>query len=98
MGLVDKKDIARVVQLDKVGMSMLAKPIMDILRISDVNEVYEKFEELKGVEFIDALLDEFKVEFDYYEEELKRIPKEGPFITVSNHPLGGIDGIILIKL
>ncbi|WP_417592743.1 lysophospholipid acyltransferase family protein [Owenweeksia hongkongensis] len=98
MGLVDKKDIARVVQLDKIGMSMLAKPIMDILRISDVNEVYEKFEELKGVEFIDALLDEFKVEFDYYEEELKRIPKEGPFITVSNHPLGGIDGIILIKL
>lgn len=98
MGLVDKKDIARVVQLDKVGMSMLAKPIMDILRISDVNEVYEKFEELKGVEFIDALLDEFKVEFDYYAEELKRIPKEGPFITVSNHPLGGIDGIILIKL
>lgn len=61
MSLVDKKDIARVVQLDKVGMSMLAKPIMDILRISDVNEVYEKFEELKGVEFIDALLDEFKV-------------------------------------
>lgn len=98
MGLVDKKDIARVVQLDKVGMSMLAKPIMDILRISDVNEVYEKFEELKGMEFIDALLDEFKVEFDYYAEELKRIPKEGPFITVSNHPLGGIDGIILIKL
>lgn len=98
MSLVDKKDIAKVVQLDKVGMSMLAKPIMDILRISDVNEVYEKFEELKGVEFIDALLEEFKVEFDYYVEELKRIPKEGPFITVSNHPLGGIDGIILIKL
>ena len=98
MGLVDKKDIARVVQLDKMGMSMLAKPIMDILRISDVNEVYDKFRALHGVEFIDALLAEFKVEFDYYAEELKRIPKEGPFITVSNHPLGGIDGIILIKL
>ena len=98
MSLVDKKDIAKVVQLDKVGMSMLAKPIMDILRISDINEVYAKFEALEGVEFIDALLEEFKVEFDYYAEELKRIPKEGPFITVSNHPLGGIDGIILIKL
>ena len=29
---------------------------------------------------------------------LKRIPKNGSFITVSNHPLGGIDGILLLKL
>jgi putative hemolysin len=98
MGLVDKKDIAKVVNLDKIGLSLLAKPIMDILRISDINEVYDKFGELHGVAFIDAVLKEFQVDFDYYEDELKRIPKEGPFITVSNHPLGGIDGIILIKL
>ncbi len=98
MGLVDKKDVAKVVKLDKLGLSALAKPIMDILRISSINQVYNKFEELHGMEFIDAVLKEFQVEFDYYEEELRRIPKEGPFITVSNHPLGGIDGIILIKL
>lgn len=98
MSLVDKKDVARVVQLDRVKLSALAKPIMDILGISNINQVYQKFEELQGLEFIDAVLDEFKVEFDYYAEELKRIPREGPFVTVSNHPLGGIDGIILIKL
>ncbi|MEQ9262492.1 MAG: GNAT family N-acyltransferase [Owenweeksia sp.] len=98
MSLVNENDITKVVQLDKLGLSSLAKPIMDILRISDINEVYQKFEELHGVEFIDAILKEFKVTFDYYEDELRRIPKEGPFITVSNHPLGGIDGIILIKL
>ncbi len=98
MGLVDKTDIAKVVKLDKMGLSLFAKPIMDILRISDINEVYDKFAALHGVDFIDAILKEFQVEFDYYEDELKRIPKQGPFITVSNHPLGGIDGIILIKL
>lgn len=98
MGLVNKSDIANVVNLDKIGLSLLAKPIMDILRISDINEVYDKFVALHGVAFIDAVLKEFQVDFDYYEDELKRIPKEGPFITVSNHPLGGIDGIILIKL
>ena len=32
------------------------------------------------------------------EEELKRLPKDGPFITISNHPLGGIDGVLLLKL
>lgn len=98
MSLVDQKDFARVVQLDRLGLKRLAKPIMDILRISDINEVYQKFEERDGVAFIDAVLDEFKVDFDFYEEELRRIPETGPFITVSNHPLGGIDGIILIKL
>lgn len=98
MSLVEKNEVAKVVQLDKIGLKGLAKPIMDILRISDINEVYEKFEELHGIEFIDAILQEFQVSFDYYEKELKRIPKSGPFITVSNHPLGGIDGIILIKM
>ncbi len=98
MGLVGKEDIAKVVKLDKLGLSALARPIMDILGISDINEVYDRYNELQGLDFIDAVLEEFRVEFDYYHEELKRIPKEGPFITVSNHPLGGIDGIILIKL
>jgi len=98
MSLVDKRDVAHIIKLDRLGLKVLAKPIMDILHISDVNQVYDKFEELQGLEFIDAVLEEFRVEFDYFEEELKRIPKTGPFITVSNHPLGGIDGIILIKL
>lgn len=98
MNLVEKNEVARVVQLDKLGLNVLAKPLMDILHISDINEVYAKFEALHGVEFIDAVLKEFEVEFDYFEEELSRIPKTGPFVTISNHPLGGIDGIILIKL
>lgn len=98
MSLVNQEDIAKVVKLDKIGLGNFAKVIMDVLRISDINQVYDKFAELHGVEFIDAILKEFKVEFDYYEAELKRIPKKGPFVTVSNHPLGGIDGIILIKL
>lgn len=98
MSLVDQKDFARVIRLDRLGLRRLSKPIMDILRISDINEVYQKFEERDGVAFIDAVLDEFEVDFDYYKEELDRIPEKGPFITISNHPLGGIDGIILIKL
>jgi putative hemolysin len=98
MSLVDKKDVARIVKLDRIGMSALAKPIMNILRVSDINKAYDKFAELHGVEFIDAILEEFHTEFEYFENELKRIPKEGPFITISNHPLGALDGIILLKL
>ena len=48
--------------------------------------------------FLNAILNEFQIEFEIPEEDLKRIPKSGAFITVSNHPLGGIDGILLLKL
>jgi hypothetical protein len=30
-------------------------------------------------------------------EDLKRLPKE-VLISISNHPLGGIDGVLLLKL
>lgn len=98
MALVNRDEVARVAQLDKLGLRALAQPIMDILGISDINNVYQNLAELEGLEFIDAVLEEYSVKFDYYPEELRRIPKEGPFITISNHPLGGIDGFLLIKL
>mgnify|MGYP000722072713 CR=1 FL=1 len=40
----------------------------------------------------------FQIRFEIPEEDLKRLPKDGAYITVSNHPLGGIDGILLLKL
>ncbi len=98
MKLVDETQLVQVTKLDRVGLGKLAPLIMNVLKLSDINELYEKHKDHHGVAFIDALFDEIKIEFDYFEEELNRIPKDGPFITVSNHPLGGIDGLILIKL
>ena len=53
---------------------------------------------LKDLDFFTALLDDLQIKFEIPEDDLKRIPKDGAFITVSNHPLGGIDGILLLKL
>ena len=47
---------------------------------------------------LDGILDDFQIKFEIPDEDLKRLPKEGAYITVSNHPLGGIDGILLLKL
>ncbi|MEA3451866.1 MAG: lysophospholipid acyltransferase family protein, partial [Bacteroidota bacterium] len=35
---------------------------------------------------------------DYSELELSKIPKEGPFVIVSNFPLGGIEALVLSKV
>lgn len=100
MELVTSKEIAKVIGTDKFGFigTFVGWILLRLLRISKVNKIYKKHKDKKDLPFLNAILDEFQIEFEIPEEDLKRIPKNGPFITVSNHPLGGIDGILLLKL
>ena len=100
MGLVTSKEIAKVIGADKFGFlgTFIGWILMRLLRISALNRIYNKHKEKKDLPFLNGILNEFQIEFEIPEEDLKRIPKTGPFITVSNHPLGGIDGILLLKL
>ena len=100
MSLVTAKEVAKVINLDKYGFigTFFGWGLMKVLRISAMNRIYNKHKHLKDLEFFSALLDDLEIKFEIPEEDLKRIPKDGAFITVSNHPLGGIDGILLLKL
>ena len=40
----------------------------------------------------------YEIDFEIPEDDFRRLPKEGPYVTISNHPLGAIDGILLFKL
>ena len=71
---------------------------MQLLRITTINKIYNRNKEKKDLQFLNSLMDEFQITFEIPKEDLKRIPKEGSFITISNHPLGGVDGILLLKL
>ena len=100
MELVTSKEIAKVIGTDKFGFigTFVGWILLRLLRISKVNKIYKKHKDKKDLPFLNAILNEFQIEFEIPEEDLKRIPKNGHFITVSNHPLGGIDGILLLKL
>ena len=100
MGLVTAKEIATVLNLDKYGFvgTFFGWLVMKILRISTINKIYNKHKHLKDLDFFSTLLEDLQIKFEIPEEDLKRIPKNGSFITVSNHPLGGIDGVLLLKL
>ena len=71
---------------------------MKVLKISTLNQIYDRNKHLKELPFLNAILDEFQINFEIPEDDLKRLPKDGAYITISNHPLGGIDGILLLKL
>lgn len=100
MGIVTAKEVAKVMNLEKFGIlgTSLGWMVLQTTKLSRLNKEYQKRKELKGAEFIDSILEGFEIDFEIPEKDLKRIPKTGPFITISNHPLGGIDGMILMKL
>jgi putative hemolysin len=100
MGIVSAREVAKVMNLRKFGFlgDSIGWLILKTTKLSRINREYDKRKNLNGIEFIDSILNEFEIDFDIPEKDLKRIPKDGAFITVSNHPLGGIDGMILMKL
>jgi putative hemolysin len=56
-----------------------------------LNSVLNKHLEKKGLDFADALITEFEMDVRLIGGE--NIPKTGGVVLVSNHPLGGLDGI-----
>ncbi|MEN8125614.1 MAG: lysophospholipid acyltransferase family protein [Bacteroidota bacterium] len=100
MGLITSKEIAKILQIEKFGYlgTFFGWLFLKTLRISSLNKIYEKHKDKKGVDFLNNILNEFQINFKIAKEDLKNIPEKGSFITISNHPLGGIDGIILLKI
>ena len=99
-GLVSAKEVAKAIRLDRLGVlgTSVGWLLMKVLKIATLNKIYDRNKHLRDLEFINSLLKEFEIKFEIPPEDLKRIPKNGAFITISNHPLGGIDGILLLKL
>lgn len=75
----------------------LARTLMRITGIDKISEIYDRHENLVGPEFAKAYLKDLNI--SYETQGLENIQSiDGPFITVSNHPYGGLDGLILIDL
>ena len=100
MGLVTTKEIYNATGLSKFGI--VGKPVAWFLKkaldLDKLNKLYDGGAHLGAVDFLSYLIDELNVDYEIHEEDLKRIPKTGPFIIVSNHPLGALDGILLMHI
>ena len=78
--------------------NMFAGFLRRILSVKTLSDLNDKLEIYQGADFAGALLKELNLDFKIaWSERLESLP-EGPFITVSNHPYGGMDGIILVDL
>ena len=98
---VTKTTVLEVEELQKVlgvkGFTgrCLARWAYRILELEKVNRVHHKYHDSVGPEFSAHVLDDVGIRYEIPSEQLDRIPREGGFITVSNHHYGAIDGMIL---
>ncbi len=99
MSVIDAKDFGEISSFFKGEKGRKrARFIMRIIAIDKVNRVYDHSGDFTGAEFASRFLNDLGVNYVIGNaERLERLP-EGAFITVSNHPYGGLDGIIMVDL
>lgn len=81
------------------GHEKLVNRLLKFLSVDKVNAVHRACCDTPGPDFVRRLLfEQFKITLKVDNEQLLDNLPEGAFITVSNHPLGALDGIVLIHL
>ncbi len=96
--IITPDQFKNALKLDKIPMPGLSQFLMELMKINKINEVYNECKDKSGVEFVDKVLETVGVKVEINEDELKNIPTEGAFIAVANHPYGGIEGLVLLKI
>lgn len=93
--LIPEEALASATRLQKDNpvLALLSR----VARIDAVNDLYDTICQANGLESIDVLFNALDIEIEYDPSELEHLPKSGPFIIVSNHPFGALDGLALIK-
>jgi len=98
--LVREEDILNQLPpaLQGKGGRFLIRGIMNLAGIRYANRIYDNSKELTGAAFCKDVLDKLGIKREVRNIEVFDSLKDQPFITVSNHPFGHIDGIALMEL
>jgi len=97
--LISKDDVRSLhpILRGRFGNALL-KMIFSITGINKVNAVYDGSKHKTGEGFTSDLLDRQNITRIVENYEVLDLFKDQPFITVSNHPFGHIDGIITVSV
>lgn len=82
-------------KLAKVVPGFLTRYLKRVIHQDEINVFLEKYAYSRDAELVAAFLRHFNIR--YTSTGLENIPRQGRFIFVSNHPLGGLDGVVFIN-
>ena len=95
--VLDADDVIAMVP-KLAGHRRLVERLLHWLSVDKVNAVHAHNCETPGPAFVEGLLRDFDIKLRVDGLDVLDNLPEGPFITVSNHPFGALDGITLIHL
>ncbi|HGM6703692.1 TPA: 1-acyl-sn-glycerol-3-phosphate acyltransferase [Serratia marcescens] len=52
---------------------------------------------LKGLDLVEQVVDYFNLSCELVDGDLENIPSQGPVVLVANHPIGSLDGLVLLR-
>lgn len=93
---IDQVIAAKSPRLLKLLPRFVIRYLKRIIHQDALNAIIEKYGHTNGAEFIGLSLNEMGVH--YTAQGLENVPRDGRYLFASNHPLGGLDGMVLIHL
>lgn len=80
---------------------MVRRSVERVFMLDQVDLVYRTIRDdprYKGRDFFDSAMEVLNVRIDVAQEDRNRIPESGPLVVVANHPFGGLEGILLMRI
>jgi len=95
--ILDYDDVCQMAPFFK-GKPKLVKWLFHLLDIDDVNWIHRHNCGTPGVPFCTGLLNDLNTTITYDNGQVLDNLPEGSFITVTNHPFGALDGVMMIHI
>ena len=95
--VLDYSDISEMIPFFK-GKEKLCNWLLKLVAIDKVNWIHSHNFDTPGVPFTEGLLNDLNITIKIRNKQVLDNLPEGAFITVSNHPFGALDGIMLINI
>lgn len=96
--LVNNSQVKSALKVKGWAGTAIASLAMAITGFNRLNRIYKHISDYQGIDFAQKLIEYLNITCIVNEKEFDYIPKEGPFIIVSNHPYGAIDGLMLLNI
>ena len=97
-----QKEIEKKFPSSKQNNGLFKKSLFKIakklIHQDEINEFLKENSHLKGLEFVDAVLDYFDFDYSVSSSDIQNIPSSGKVVIIANHPLGGLDALCLLRL
>lgn len=95
--LISNRQLFKII-IRNIGKKGFVKILIQSTKVKRINQFYAEHEKDDTDTFIKAIFNKSNIRFTFNTQEISRIPEKGALIVISNHPFGGIDGLILYKI